>query len=77
MEKSIEALRKKMSNNRIFEETTESINAEAVANIYKKVRFYTKNGISFPGRVEELADVSTKSLDNTSQEPLIPKPRPK
>ncbi len=76
MKKSIEDLRKRMSNTRILEETTQEINAEAATNTYKKVRFYTKEGISFPGRSEESAYVRTKFSD-TSGELLISKPKPK
>jgi hypothetical protein len=75
MKKSIEDLRKRMSDNRILEETTQEINAEAAINTYKKVRFYTKDGISFPGIFEELTYVETKPSDNTSEEPLITKPK--
>lgn len=77
MKKSIEDLRKKMSNNCILEETTQEIHAETTINIYKKVRFNTKDGISFPGGCGQLAYVETKRSDCTSEELTIPKPRPK
>ena len=55
MKKSIEDLRRRMSNNCIAEETTQEINAETATNTHKKVRFYTKDGISFPGGLVQLA----------------------
>ena len=77
MKKSIEDLRRRMSNNCIAEETTQEINAETATNTHKKVRFYTKEGISFPGGLVQLAYIRKKLSDSTNEQPLIPKPRPK
>ena len=77
MKKSIEDLRQRMSKNRILEETTPEIDAEAATHTYKKVRFYTKDGISFPGGFNRLACVKTKLSERTSEELLIAKPKPK
>ncbi len=77
MKKSIEDLRRRMSNSCILEETTPEINTESATNTYKKVRFYTKDGISFPGKFDQLAYTRTKFSGNASEETLIPKPRPK